>query len=289
VRGALTDQLSLHDVADQLGVHYMTVYRYVRLGLLPANKVGTSWVVTAADLARFQAGEGSEGVRGPGRATKGDGKWAQRLEARLLAGDARGAWSVIETAQAGGADLDEVYLEIVAPALRGVGDRWEAGEIDVAVEHRASTIVTKVLGRLAPRMARRGRSRGTVVLGAAPGERHALPVTLVADLVRAQGFEVDDLGADVPASSFATACADAERLVAVGISASTSDVGDGARSAVEAIRARRADVPILMGGAAVASEAEARELGADHWAADARQAVTVLDAIVARTGRRPVT
>jgi len=35
--------LSLRDAADQLGVHYMTAYRYLRLGTLPAKKVGGVW------------------------------------------------------------------------------------------------------------------------------------------------------------------------------------------------------------------------------------------------------
>ena len=46
--------LTLHEAAALLGVHYMTAYRYVRLGLLPAAKSGGSWRVTAADLEQFQ-------------------------------------------------------------------------------------------------------------------------------------------------------------------------------------------------------------------------------------------
>ena len=46
--------ISLHDVAEMLDVHYMTVYRYVRQGQLPATKVGRSWYVKPSDLELFR-------------------------------------------------------------------------------------------------------------------------------------------------------------------------------------------------------------------------------------------
>ena len=47
--------LTLQEVADELGVHYMTAYRYVKLGLLYAEKRGGSWMITTDDLAAFQS------------------------------------------------------------------------------------------------------------------------------------------------------------------------------------------------------------------------------------------
>ena len=46
--------ISLHDVAEALHVHYMTAYRYVREGLLPGHKVGRRWCVRKSDLDQFQ-------------------------------------------------------------------------------------------------------------------------------------------------------------------------------------------------------------------------------------------
>ena len=46
--------LSLHEAADLLGVHYMTIYRRVRLGILPARKIGGTWMV---DPCRSRAGD----------------------------------------------------------------------------------------------------------------------------------------------------------------------------------------------------------------------------------------
>ncbi len=278
-----SNDLTLHDAAELLGVHYMTAYRYVRLGLLPARKDGATWRVARADLDRFRDREVPPAGRGRRRAP-----WDERFEARLVAGDARGAWGVVEAALAAGTALDAVYLEVIAPALASIGQRWADGEIDVAVEHRASGIATRVIGRLGPRFARRGRTRGTVVLGAPAGDRHALPVSLLADLVRGVGFEVVDLGADVPASSFAFAAVDAQRLVAVGVSVSTPGNEEAVRAAVEAIRGAVGDVPLLIGGGAVQGEDDARRLGADGWAADGRGAVELLERLTPWTNRTDV-
>ena len=50
--------LTLHEVAEMLSVHYMTVYRYVHEGHLPATKQGHGWVVQASDVRDFKGGTG---------------------------------------------------------------------------------------------------------------------------------------------------------------------------------------------------------------------------------------
>ena len=156
-----------------------------------------------------------------------------------MAGDARGAWGVIEAAQAAGADVDEVYLDLVAPAMVSIGRRWESGELDVAVEHRASVIAGRLVGRLGHRFLRRGRNRGTVVLGAPAGERHSLPLALLADLLRGAGWDVSDLGSDVPAPSFVLAAARAEQLTVVGVSISTQESTRSAEATISRAAGRR--------------------------------------------------
>lgn len=280
--GHTENTVTLQEAAEMLGVHYMTAYRYVRLGLLPAHKEGTTWRLERADLDTFRtdASQPVGGGRGHHRAP-----WAERLEDRLLAGDGRGAWGVVEAALAAGTDVRDLYLEVVAPAMTSIGERWAMGEIDIAVEHRASGIVMRLLGRLGPRFTRRGRTRGAVVLGAPVGEHHSLPVALVADLVGAAGFEVSDLGANVPADSFRRLVVDMPRLVAVGVSVTNAESLDEAARTVAVLRTGTgATTPILVGGYAVRDEQHARALGADAYAADGRTIVALLDEL---TGRRP--
>ncbi len=274
--------LTLHEAAELLGVHYMTVYRYVRLGVLPATKAGGTWSVTAADLAAFQQSVPAAGE--PGNA-KRRAPWASRLESRLVAGDTRGAWGVVEAALAAGAELDEVYLEVITPAMRSIGNRWAEGELDISVEHRATGIAQRLIGRLGPRFSRRGRSRGAVVLGTPATERHSLPVAMLGDLLRGEGWEVADLGADMPVESFVHAAKDTSDLVAIGVSISSPEGLIGAPALLAALGEALPGVPLVVGGVAVRDRDHASELGATEYASSAREFAELL-AVDGRTGVR---
>jgi MerR family transcriptional regulator, light-induced transcriptional regulator len=269
------DALSLQEAADRLGVHYMTAYRYVRLGLLPATKEGSSWRVATADLERFS---GPEGLASKGRGRQDPAPWADRLERRLVAGDEVGAWGIVEASLSAGAKPQAIYLEVLAPAMTAIGEAWAVGEVDVSVEHRASAIVLRLVGRLGPRFARRGVSRGSVVLAAPQGDSHGLPVALAADLVRGAGFDAEDLGADLPDESLVAAACRTQRLVAVALAATTPDNRSSVRRAVRLLR-EAVGVPVLVGGGAVPDEATARRLGADGWGRDGAALVDLLDAL----------
>lgn len=267
-------RLGLRDAAAHLGVHYMTVYKYVRTGRLPAERRGSQWTVTVADLDRL--GEpGRLAEAGPARRSR-----PNRLRDRMVAGDEPGAWTIVEEALASGRAASDVYTGMLVPALRSIGDGWERGRLSVADEHRASTVATRIVGRLGPRFARRGRTHGTVVLGAPEGDLHALPSAIVADLLRMRGFEAIDLGANTPARSFVETAVSADRLVAVLVGATWEGSIASLASTVEALRAAGVDAPILVGGRAVGDRQSARALGADHWSGTSGEsAVAAVEAV----------
>jgi methanogenic corrinoid protein MtbC1 len=270
--------LTLHQAAGLLGVHYMTAYRYVRLGLLPARKQGGIWRVGSGDLERLRSG-GPRVAPNP-RGGRQRAPWAARFESRLVAGDARGAWSVVEAAMSAGAEVDEVVLAIISPAMSSIGERWQRGELDIADEHRASGVATRVVGRLGPRFVRRGRTRGAVVIGTPAGDRHALPAAMASDLVRMEGWDVSDLGADVPDASFVHVVSTTPDLVAVGISVMTDASLPAAAGLIAALRssgALGAGVVLVAGGRAVRDAAAAAALGADAVTWDAGSFTTLLD------------
>jgi MerR family transcriptional regulator, light-induced transcriptional regulator len=267
--------ITLAEAADLLGVHYMTAYRYVRTGRLPARKVGQEWQVEVVDVEHLRA----EASSGHDVVAVGRGRRRNRtgvLVDRLTRSDEQGAWAIIDDAVRGGMEPDDVYLELLAPALEDVGDRWANGDVTVAEEHQASALVLRLIGRLGPRFARRGRKRGTIVVGAPPGDVHGLPSALISDLLRGRGFEVIDLGGDVPVDSWRSACAAAEPLAAIGMCASTPGNDDAIRDATTAIRTVTS-APVVLGGTAVADEAHALALGASTFSDSFRAAVDLLD------------
>jgi excisionase family DNA binding protein len=256
-----TQPLTLLQAAEELGVHYMTVYRYVRTGSLPATRVGGIWQVAPADL---------ELVRrvGPGARRKppsGPARSRARLLARLVAGDEAGAWGLLEAALASDMTPDDVLLELVAPTLRAIGTRWERGQLSIASEHRSSAVAARLISRLGARFARRGVKRGTVILAAPSGELHAAPIAIAANLLRWRGFDVVELGVDTPAEALAETAVGEPDLVAVGMACTTDGASRAAQRAIAMVRRSAPDVPILLGGAAISDAAHAGKLGADVY------------------------
>jgi excisionase family DNA binding protein len=302
--------LSLPEAAQLLGVHYMTAYRYVRTGRLDAVRTPSGWRVPRTAVDALRAESRPAGGRTPtrslpsGRRPKGDRttgpkaaakpgrsneERARRLLRRLVAGDEAGAWSLLEEALVSGSDPSSLYVEVISPALRSIGKGWETGRLDVADEHRAAYVAERLIARLGPLCVRRGPSRGLVVVAAAEGERHALPLAMVADLLRAEGLGVVAIGADTPAASIALAVERAARerpsATVLLLGATTAGNERSISAAVDAVRHAAPDVPVAVGGAAVRSKKAALALGADAWTGpDGRSAVTVARDLI-RDGR----
>lgn len=264
-------ELTLQQVADELGVHYMTAYRWVRLGMLDATKHGRSWVVTRDDLDAYVSGSREQSSRGTA-------PWDERLLNRMLAADDSGAWAVVESALTSGLSVPDVYTRMVIPALKSVGDKWETGEIGIAEEHAASQIAYRVVARLGPRAAPRGVRRGTIALGSTATELHSLPLSIAADLFRAQRFAVLDLGANLPAAAFAEHIARTEGLVAIAIGVTTPGQDEEIAKTISALR-EVTDVAILVGGSG-ARDIDADSVGADGVAVSAEDALTAIEALL---------
>lgn len=258
------DVLTLQEAADELDVHYMTVYRYVRLGQLPAHKEGASWRIWSTDLQSFQQEKASESSHSVSR---GNVDWSSRFESRLVEGDQTGAWNVIESALASGMEPLDVYTEMMVPALVSIGRRWADGELSIADEHVASALAGRLIGRLGPRFTRRGRSKGTVAVAAPAGDRHSLGLAMISDALRAGGYTVLDLGADTPLETWEGVLRDTERLKGVCIGVANPGSRDAAAAMASLTRSLLGDnVAIVMGGSAIASHEDARGLGADRSA-----------------------
>jgi excisionase family DNA binding protein len=267
--------VSLDQAAKRLGVHYMTVYRYVRLGQLPAERRDGTWHVLVSDLDHFVGAKKKRAKRGSRPAAD----WPARLEQRLLDGDEAGAAKLLDDALASGHDLFSLYLEVVSPSMVSIGERWAAGKLHIHEEHRASVIVGRLMARVSARFAHRGPSRGTVVIGGPSGEHHGLSLTMVADLLRSKGWNVSDIGTNVPAESFATAVKGVDQLRAVCVGVTLSQSLPAARDVIREVRKVLPDgVAVYLGGAGVDSDETATQLGADVWARDPRSLIALLSA-----------
>jgi excisionase family DNA binding protein len=282
-----TATISLHEAADRLGVHYMTVYRYIRLGRLPAHKVGGSWRVDPSDLELVRAREptmrpiaqaGSTGSTGRRRAP-----WADRLRQRLVVGDTEGSWQVVEAAMASGLGPADIHVDVLGPALHEIGGLWRTGALGIEQEHLATGVAAAIVGRMGPRFRRRGRPHGTVLVAMPIGERHGLGVAMLADILRGDGFSVLNLGPDTPPDSLVAAMRRADAFSAVIVSVVDSSHLAAAADLASAARQCDEGVVVIAGGFAVPDERVARSIGADGWSRDPRRLGELIDAL--RAGR----
>jgi len=251
------ETMTIQEVADRLGVHYMTAYRYVRQGRLPASRLGAEWRIQPSDVDVLR----TTSRRGTART----GADREALERRMLAGDGPGVWWLLESHLSGGLGPSGVLTDMVVPALRSIGQRWLDGEVSVAEEHRATSVAQRIIGHLGLQFGRRGKVRGTVALAAPSGDLHLLPVAIAADLLRWRGFDVVELGGNTPADAMGDAVAQESRLLAVGIVSTVSGHDNEVALTARSVRAAVPGIPIFMGGGAISSESDARALGADLW------------------------
>jgi DNA-binding transcriptional MerR regulator len=115
--------------------------------------------------------------------------------------------------------VDTLLSEVVLPYLREVGERWERGEVSIAQEHFASSLLR---GRLLGLARGWGRGAGRRALLACPsGEQHDLGLIAFGLALREHGWRIDYLGPDTPIESIAEAAAtiDPELLVISAVSA----------------------------------------------------------------------
>jgi excisionase family DNA binding protein len=247
--------LTLHEAAERLGVQYATAERYIRSGRLPAVKSGSVWLVDPRALSRL-----NDEPTAPRRRTSGAGALADRM----VAGDERGAWSLLESALAHGTTRESIVLELLTSAMQSIGDGWASGHLTVADEHQGSAVAARLNARLGARWSGPRRAARLVVLAAPSGEQHALPVAMAANVLRWRGYRVRELGADTPPFAAADA-ARAPDVLALGLVCSGARGMGALAKTMRAVRAAAPQVPIVLGGREIADARHARDLGADAY------------------------
>jgi methanogenic corrinoid protein MtbC1 len=174
----------------------------------------------------------------------------------------------------------EIDVELIAPALFLVGEKWASGEITVAEEHLASEITLRVLAlqREARRAIRRRQMRRVLLL-APEGERHVIGLHMAADLLFTAGYDTYMLGADVPLADVGRM---AGKLAAevVCFTATMPETGERLDAAIDYLRGARPGCAVLLGGSAVPYEVAAG-WGASVCA-DVSDAVENVDALLHR-------
>jgi len=161
-------------------------------------------------------------------------------------------------------------VDTLANALQVVGKRFQDGEWFLAELVYAGEISKEVMNLLSPLMAAgTAESAGTVVVGTVAGDLHDLGKNIFINYARSAGFNMIDLGIDVPVRKFIDAVKEHNPL-ALGISCLLTSTDMEIGKVVEELRSRnlRDSVKVIIGGAAL-TEQFAQDAGVDAFAPDA--------------------
>jgi 5-methyltetrahydrofolate--homocysteine methyltransferase len=198
----------------------------------------------------------------------------ERIAQALIEGDDARVSALTGEALAASRPARDVLQAGLVAGMNVVGDRFRRREIFLPDVLLAARAMYAGLDLLRPHLAADGVPlRGKVVLGTVKGDLHDIGKNLVAILLKGAGFEVVDLGHDVPAEAFVDAAV-REGATLIGMSALLTTTMPRMGEVVALLRERglAGRVRTIVGGAPVSAE-YAREIGADAYACDAATAV----------------
>ncbi len=192
----------------------------------------------------------------------------------ILVGNAKKAEEVAKAALEAKVDPSELVQKQMIPAMDEVGRRFECNEYFVPELLIAARAMKTALELITPHLAESGaKPTGRVIIGTVQGDLHDIGKNLVASMLEGGGFEVLDLGVDVPAERFVEAVQEREDSI-VALSALLTTTMTMMKTVIEALEKAgvRQKTKVIIGGAPI-TQAFADEIGADGYSDNASAAV----------------
>lgn len=187
---------------------------------------------------------------------------------------------VKEALDAGG-DPAVILNEGMIAAMREVGHRFEVGKYYVPEMLISARAMKMGLAILQPHLQKANvKSVGKVVAGTVRGDLHDIGKNLVCMMLQGAGFEIQDLGTNVPPEKIVEAVRQGSPNI-IALSALLTTTMPAMKDTIAALEKAgvRSQVKVMVGGAPI-TEAYAHEIGADGYAADASRAATLAISLV---------
>jgi 5-methyltetrahydrofolate--homocysteine methyltransferase len=199
----------------------------------------------------------------------------------ILTGNAKKAEEVTKAALAAKADPSELVRRYMIPAMDEVGKRFECSEYFVPELLIAARAMKTSLELITPLLAEAGAEPvGRVVIGTVQGDLHDIGKNLVASMLEGGGFQVVDLGVDVPAQRFVEAAKEKNGTI-VALSALLTTTRPMMKEVIDSLGKAgiRQQTKVMIGGAPITQD-YADEIGADGYSDNASGAVGVARKLV---------
>jgi 5-methyltetrahydrofolate--homocysteine methyltransferase len=194
-----------------------------------------------------------------------------RLTNAIINGDREGIVPLVEAALAAGLLPLEISNDGLLPGLEEVGRRFGDNRMFLPQVMLSSETMQAAFTRLKQELQGVSASQGKILMATVEGDIHDIGKNIVCTLLENHGFEVIDLGKNVPAARI-LATARAEKVDAVGLSALMTTTLSQMEKTIALLRQEGIKVLTMVGGAVVTPD-YAASIGADLYAADALEAV----------------
>jgi 5-methyltetrahydrofolate--homocysteine methyltransferase len=205
----------------------------------------------------------------------------QSIQENVINGQKAPVESLVRQALEAKLPPDEILNTGLIAAMKEVGARFEAGDFYVPEMLIAARAMQAGLAILKPYLVQGGiQSAGRVVIGTVKGDLHDIGKNLVSMMLEGAGFEIVDLGTDVPPEKFIAAIKE-NNAGLLGMSALLTTTMSNMKLVLAALKEAgvREQVKVMIGGAPV-TESYAKEIGADGYAPDASRAVTLAKSLM---------
>jgi corrinoid protein of di/trimethylamine methyltransferase len=205
-----------------------------------------------------------------------------KLTEAVLNGDAKAAVAITQEALAANVDPQDLVTKYMIPAMDEVGRRFEAGDCFVPELLISARAMKASLELIRPLLAAKGaKPIGRVVIGTVKGDLHDIGKNLVSSMLEGAGFEVIDLGVDVPAERIINTIK-TNKVDLIALSALLTTTMPSMKVVIEELKKAgvRDQVKVIVGGAPV-TQRYANEIGADGYSDNANGAVGLARRLVA--------
>ncbi len=205
----------------------------------------------------------------------------QEISAALKRGNVNAVQQAVKLALAQNKKPKEILDRGMLAAMGEIGVKFKNNEVFVPEVLIAARAMNAGMEILKPRLVETGvKPRGNIVLGTVKGDLHDIGKNLVRMMFEGAGFEVMDLGVDVPADRFVAAVKEHKPEI-LGMSALLTTTMGEMKTVIEAVDAAglRNQVKIMVGGAPLTPKF-AQDIGADAYSKDAAEAASTAKKLV---------
>ncbi|MFH1421202.1 MAG: corrinoid protein [Planctomycetota bacterium] len=199
-----------------------------------------------------------------------------KLYDAILKGDNKTAHELTKEALSANTDPQELVTKYMIPAMDEVGRRFEANEYFIPELLIAARAMKSALALVRPLLAeKKVEPVGRVIIGTVKGDLHDIGKNLVISMLEGGGFEVTDLGVDVPPDKFVSALKD-KKVDIIALSALLTTTMPMMKTTIDTLKEAgvRDFIKIIVGGAPV-TKSYSDKIGADGYSDNANGAVTM--------------